>query len=211
MLKLRIVTAGAILAFAASAAAAQSNDTDATGTPVSLFKLLFHSTEAKPEPQAKPEPKPAATKPTRTVRHVHRRATRVAAATEDPVPIVEPVPERTLKPEPTAWTAQAAIDAAPPSIWPAGNAPIFAGVLDSEPREATVAAPASGNDQTLPKVGDAQSTAAVALAAQDDDGRSAWFEAILASLGGALAAGAFAWFLMDGNAPQPDVPLRPDP
>jgi hypothetical protein len=205
MVKFRIVTTGAILAFAVSAAAAQSNDADTASSPLSLFKLLFHPTETKPEPQAKPEPKPATTKPTRTVRHVHRPATRVAAATEDPAPIVEPPPppERTLAPQPTTWTAQAAIDAAPPSIWPAGNAPIFAGVLDSEPREATVAAPASGNGQTMPTVADAQSTAAVALAAQDDDdGRAAWLDAILASLGGALAAGAFAWFLMGGNAPR---------
>jgi|ERR1700734_227596 len=200
MLKFRIVTTGAILAFAVSAAAAQSNDT--TSTPVSLFKLLFHTTEAKPEPQAKPEP---ANKPIRTVRHVHRHAIRVAAATEEPSPVIEPPPtaEQTLAPEPTAWTAQAAIDAAPPSIWPAGNAPIFAGVLDSESQETEAAASASSSDQTTaaPKVADAQSVHAVALATRDDDGRDAWFEEILATLGGALAAGLVAWFLF-GAAPR---------
>jgi hypothetical protein len=208
MLKFRIVTTGAILAFAVSAAAAQSNDTDTTGTPISFFKLLFHTTDAKPEtkpePQAKAEPKHAAARPIRTVRHVHQQATRVAAAIEDPAPVVEPppAPERSPAPQPTAWTAQAAIAAAPPSIWPAGNAPIFAGVLDSEPQD--IAELASSGDRTtiVPKVADAQPTPAVALAAQDDDQSDAWFEAILATLGGALAAGAVAWLVIGGAVPQ---------
>lgn len=207
MLKFRIITAGAILAFAASAAAAQSNDNDVTSTPISLFRLLFHTTEAKPEPQAKPEPTHAANKPIRTVRHFHRHATRVAAATEDSAPLVEPPtpPEQTLAVQPTAWSAQAAIDAAPPSIWPAGNAPIFAGVLDSEPQIASAEPSLSGdpNAATSNAAADTQPAPVVALAQQDnsDDGRDVWFEEILAALGGALAAAAIAWFLF-GAAPR---------
>ena len=101
--------------------------------------------------------------------------------------------------------AQAAIDAAPPSMWPAGNAPIFAGVLDPEPQVAS-AAPSLSSDQnaaTSNAVADTQPAPTVALAQQDnsDDSRDAWFEEILATLGGALAGGAVAWFLF-GAAPQ---------
>src|SRR5713226_9576428 len=58
MLSIRIVTAGAVLAFAVSAAAAQDSDTP--GTPISLLKILTHSSEAttseaKTRPPAKSE------------------------------------------------------------------------------------------------------------------------------------------------------------
>src|SRR5580704_14117415 len=147
MLSIRIVTAGAVLAFAVSAAAAQDSDT--AGQPGSLLKMFMHSSEATTAPQDKPEAKHVSPKPIRTTRHHH--ATRVATATEDPAPTSEPTPapamEQTPNLQPASWSAQAAIDAAPPSIWPAGNAPIFAGVLDSEPQAAS-AEPRSSSDQS---------------------------------------------------------------
>jgi hypothetical protein len=89
-------------------------------------------------------------------------------------------------------------------MWPAGNAPTFAGVLDSEPQVAS-AAPNASNDRNAaaPKVIDAQSATAVVLAQQDDGdhSRDVWFEELLAMLGGALAAGLVAWFLVSA-APQ---------
>jgi hypothetical protein len=113
--------------------------------------------------------------------------------------------EQTPTLEPASWSAQAAIDAAPSSMWPAGNAPIFAGVLDSEPQVAA-AEPSTSGDQnaaTSNAAADPQPVPAVAAAQQDDsnDSRDAWFEEILATLGGALAAGLVAWFLF-GTAPQ---------
>ena len=208
MLSIRIVTAGAVLAFAVSAAAAQDSDT--AGQPGSLLKMLMHSgeaptSEAKTWPQAKPEAKSVSPKAIRTAKHLHHHATRIAALTQDPAPPIEPAPtmEQTPTPEPASWSAQAAIDAAPPSMWPAGNAPIFAGVLDSESQVAS-AEPSLSNDQNTatPKTIDAQAATAVALALQNDgDGnRDVWFEEILATLSGALAAGAVAWFLF-GAAP----------
>lgn len=205
MLSIRIVTAGAVLAFAVSAAAAQDSDTP--GQPGSLLKMLMHSSEtttseAKTWPQAKLEAKSVSPKAIRTAKHLHHHAIRIAAATQDPAPPIEPAPtmEQTPTPEPASWSAQAAIDAAPPSMWPAGNAPTFAGVFDPEPQVAS-AAPSTSGDQNAatPQVIDAQS--AVAPAQQDDGNRDAWFEEILATLGGALAAGAVAWFLF-GAAPQ---------
>ena len=205
MLSIRIVTAGAVLAFAVSAAAAQDNDSP--GQPVSLLKLLMHASEAKTAPQTKLEAKRVSTKPIRTAKHFHHHATRIAAETENPAPTSEPAPtaEQTPTPEPTSWSAQAAIDAAPPSIWPAGNAPTFAGVLDAEPQVAS-AEPSSSSDQnaaTSNAVADPQPDPAVAAALEDtsNDSRDAWFEEILATLSGALAAGTVAWFLF-GAAPR---------
>jgi hypothetical protein len=214
MLSIRIVTAGAVLAFAVSTAAAQDNDS--AGQPGSLLKMFMHSSEtttseAKTLPQAKLEAKSVSPKPIRTTRHFHHHATRVATAAEDPAPMTEraPVPapanEQTPTVEPASWSAQAAIDSAPPSMWPAGNAPLFAGVLDSEPQVAS-AAPSSSSDQNAAMsnaVADPQPAPVVAVVQQDnsDDSRDAWFEEILATLSGALAAGAVAWFLF-GAAPQ---------
>ncbi len=209
MLSIRIVTVGAVLAFAVSAAAAQDNDSP--GQPGSLLKLLMHSSETTTAPQDKPEAKRVSPKPIRMTRHFHHHAARIATATEDPTPPSEPAPapapamEQTPALEPAAWSAQAAIDAAPPSMWPAGNAPIFAGVLDSEPQVAS-AAPSLSGDQNAPTsnaAADPQPAPVVAAALEDDstDSRDAWFEEILATLSGALAAGAVAWFLF-GAAPQ---------
>jgi hypothetical protein len=230
MLSIRIVTAGAVLALAVSAAAAQDSDTP--GQPGSLLKMLMHSNEAPAVPQDKPEAKRVAPKPIRTARHFHHHATRVATATEDPAPPTEPAPapvpamEQPPTLEPATWSAQSAIDAAPPSMWPAGNAPLFAGVLDSEPQVASAepqvasaepqvasaepqvasAEPSSSSDRsaaTPNAVADTRPAPAVAAAQQDDsdDSRDAWFEEILAALSGALAAGIVAWLLF-GTGPQ---------
>jgi hypothetical protein len=207
MLSIRIVTAGAVLAFAVSAAAAQDNDTP--GQPGSLLKMLMHSSAATTAPQDKLEAKRVSSKAIRTARHFHHHATRVAATTEDPAPTTEPAPApangQTPTPEPASWSAQAAIDAAPPSIWPAGNAPTFAGVLDTEPQVASAEPSLSGDQNAAMSnaVADTQPVPAVAPAQQDssNDSHDAWFEEILATLGGALTAGAVAWFLF-GAAPQ---------
>jgi hypothetical protein len=210
MLSIRIVTAGAVLAFAVSAAAAQDSDTT-PGQPGSLLKMLMHSSEAPTAPTDKPEAKRVAPKPIRTARHFHHHATRVATATEDAAPPTEPTPAPALAMEqpptlePASWSAQAAIDTAPPSMWPAGNAPIFAGVLDSEPQVAA-AKPSSSSDRsaaTSNAAADTQPAPAIAAAQQDnnDDSRDTWFEEILAALSGALAAGVVAWFQF-GAVPQ---------
>jgi hypothetical protein len=204
MLSIRIVTAGAVLAFAVCAAAAQ--DSDAPGKPFSLLQLLTHSSEAKTSeaktwPHAKFEAKRAATQPIRAAKHHH--ATRFAAATEDPAATVEPAPTAEQTPEPASWSAQAAIDAAPPSMWPAGNAPTFAGVPDPEPQVAAAALGLGSDRNTATSNAAADTQPVVALARQDDsdNGRDVWFEEILATLGGALAAGSAAWFLF-GAAPR---------
>jgi hypothetical protein len=215
MLSIRIVTAGAVLAFAVSAAAAQDSDTT-PGQPGSLLKMLMHSSEApaseaKTSPPDKPEAKRVASKPIRTTRHFHHHATRVATATEDLAPPTEPAqsPAPTIEQpptlEPATWSAQAALDAAPPSMWPAGNAPLFAGVLDSE-MQVAAAEPSSSSDRsaaTSNAAADTRPAPAVAAAQQDnsDDSRDTWFVEILAAFSGALAAGVVAWFLF-GAAPQ---------
>jgi hypothetical protein len=89
-------------------------------------------------------------------------------------------------------------------MWPAGNAPLFAGVLDSEPQVAA-AEPSSSSDRSAlaPNAVADTRPAPVVAARQDDsdDSRDTWFVEILAALSGALAAGVVAWFLF-GAAPQ---------
>jgi hypothetical protein len=90
-------------------------------------------------------------------------------------------------------------------MWPAGNAPLFAGVLDSEPQVAA-AEPNSNSDRstaTSNAAADTLPAPAVAAVQQDtsEDSRDTWFVEILAALSGALAAGVVAWFLF-GAAPQ---------
>lgn len=200
MLSIRIVTAGAVLAFAVSTAAAQDSGTP--GQPGSLLKMLMHSSEPTAAAPDKFEAKRVSSKPIRTARHFHHHATHIATATEDPALTREPTltTERTPTLEPASWSARAAIDAAPPSIWPAGNAPTFAGVLDSEP-QVPAAEPSLRSDQNA--AADTQPAPAVAAVLEDnsDHSRDAWFEEILATLSGALAAGAVAWLLF-GAAPQ---------
>jgi hypothetical protein len=200
MLSIRIVTAGAVLAFAVSTAVAQ--DSDAPGQPGSLLKMLMHSSEPTTAPQTNLEAKHASTKTVRTARHLHHHATRVATAAEDPTTEPAPAPaiEQTPTLEPASWSARAAIDAAPPSIWPAGNAPTFAGVLDSEPQVAATE-PSTSGDQNAATSNTRPAPVAAARQDSSDDSRDAWFEEILATLGGALAAGLAAWFLF-GTVPQ---------
>src|SRR5580704_6060359 len=81
MLSIRIVTAGAVLAFAVSTAVAQDSDTP--GQPGSLLKMLMHASEPTNAPEAKLEAKHVAPKPIRTARHFHHHAARIATATED--------------------------------------------------------------------------------------------------------------------------------
>ena len=65
MLSIRIVTAGAVLAFAVSAAAAQDSDTP--GQPGSLLKMFMHSSEAPTAP-ARTSPKRNALRRSRSER-----------------------------------------------------------------------------------------------------------------------------------------------
>src|ERR1700726_1581151 len=172
MLSIRIVTAGAVLVFAVSAAAAQDSDTT-PGQPGSLLKMFMHSSEAPAAPPDKPEPKRVASKPIRMTRHFHHHATRVATATEDPptepAPAPAPAMEQPPTLEPASWSAQAAIDAAPPSMWPAGNAPLFAGVLDSEPQVAAAEPSSSSDRSTATSNAAAETRPAPAVAAAQQD------------------------------------------
>ena len=88
-------------------------------------------------------------------------------------------------------------------MWPAGNAPTFAGVPDPEPQVAAVALGLSSDRNMATSNAAADTPPVVALARQDDsdNGRDVWFEEILATLGGALAAGSVAWFVF-GAAPR---------
>jgi hypothetical protein len=236
MLKFRIVTAGAVLALAVSAAAAQGSDSDAPGKPVSLLQMLTKP-DKKPTPHAQAVAKRLSKKTTRWAKKFHSDTARAAAEPEETEPAPAPAATDTApaasNPVQTASDpAQAASDTAPPhNIWAAG-APALSGTpsdtappadsLDHGLRELVVdgrtvqvaaadrvnaldLAATDANPAADPIARVRSASAAVGAFAQRDDSnksRDTWFEELLATLGGALAAGSVAWFLIAGAAPR---------
>jgi hypothetical protein len=187
MLTVRFITTSAILLTTLGAAAAQST------TAIAPAQILSQPAQPTATPQAR----------VRTVRLIRTRHVTHAAA-HAPAP--------------------AAGDTAPSGAWPAGNSAPLLGI-DANAAGGSVF-PAVDHDMGEPAVGvrtvqfaapdgagidftaadraapdrEAQSTAtpAVALLQQRDDATDGdrRYEAWLAPLGGALAAGAVAWFLI---------------
>jgi hypothetical protein len=160
------------------------------------------------------------------VKKSHERAADEAAADTD-----EPVQgsANTSAPAPAAAPAVTtntwATDAAPlPGVATDATAPTVIPAIDQNLSEIVVggrtvqiATPDEANaidlaadHQTAPQAAvdtpiASAATPAVALAEPDDQNqkRDAWYEELLATLGGALAAGLVAWFLIMGGGPQP--------
>jgi hypothetical protein len=206
MLTFRIVTVGAVLITMIGGAAAQSASSAQPGKPMSLLQILLHPAEATAKPHARFAHKGT----TRIARRFARHRTRLAARGEAPPPAadatpvgawpavdvsvaaaapVATVPETTAAPE-TPALSEMVVDghtvqiAVPDMI----NAIDFAA---DEPHE--VAAPAN-NRADLQGIQDP----VIAFARQDSDdsGDQSWISELLATLGGALAAGTVAWLVI---------------
>jgi hypothetical protein len=209
MLMIRFVTAGAVLVMAAGAAAAQNAAADTAGKPVSLLQVL--NPPAPATTPAKPHAKLAARHAARRwAGKSHEHATEAAAEPE------QPAPDAATAPATNAWPAGdaaplpgIATDATAPTVIPAIDQNLSELVVDG--RTVQIATPDEANaidlaadHQTTPTpaadVPAAQAPAA-ALAEPDDQARNTWYEELLATLGGALAAGVVAWFLIMGGGP----------
>jgi hypothetical protein len=218
MLILRFVTAGAVLAMAVGAAAAQSATGETAGKPVSLLQVL--SQPATATTPAKPHAK-LATRHTarRWAKKSHEHAAETMAEPEQPAPDTANTPPANTSavnaPAANVWTTDAAplpgiaTDATAPTVIPAVDqnlSEIVVGghtVQIATPDEAN-AIDLAADRQTTPQAAvDAQAAPApaVALAEPDDQARNTWYEELLATLGGALAAGVVAWFLIMGGGP----------
>jgi hypothetical protein len=212
MLNIRIVTAGAvILVMAAGSAAAQTATGTAPGKPIPLLTILKQPDKTKTKLHA--ANKLHATKMSRRVGKIHTAAkgkwTHRTAIAKAAAPVVT-----------DAVTADAAPAPQPASSFtaPAPNEFVVGG------RTVQVASPDNVNDMDLaansPNAPAATTTAAAVqsdviepapaaeavVAAQaprstSPVGSASWFAQVLAALGGAVAAGSAAWFLI-GSAPQ---------
>jgi hypothetical protein len=215
MLMIRIVTAGAVVAIMATGAAAQSAADTSPGKPISLLQILLQPSKAKPKPHVKF----AHTRSAKAARRFASRKTHLAARDEPPA---ESTPAAATVTAPASiWpavdtsalaAAPAPVAAATPQAQSASGqsalsemvvggrtvqiaSPNDVNAIDlaaDEPRE--VAATPSGR-------ADRGTNSVVALARQDDGSGQSWMAELLATLGGALAAGSVGWFLI-GTAPQ---------
>jgi len=223
MLIIRIVTAGAVLAMMAAGTAAQSATDTSPGKPISLLQILLQPSKAKPKPNVKFAHKRLAKAARRFASrktHLASRKTHLASRNEHPAQPAAPAATDTAPasiwpaadtsalaapvPVPVAAAtpqAQSAFGQSALSEMVVGGrtvqiaSPDDVNAIDlaaDEPHE--VAATPSGRT-------DRQTNSVVALAQQDDGSGQSWMAELLATLGGALAAGSVGWFLM-GPAPQ---------
>jgi hypothetical protein len=208
MLNIRIVTAGAvILVMAAGSAAAQTTTGTAPGKPIPLLTILKQPDKTKTKLHV--TNKLHATKVSRRIGKIHTAAKgkwthRTAIAKAAP-PVMTDTVTADAPPQPaSSFTA------------PAPNEFVVGG------RTVQVASPDNVNDMDL-AANSPNAPAATAAATQSDVvepapaaeavvtaqapqstspvGSASWFAQVLAALGGAVAAGSAAWFLI-GSAPQ---------
>lgn len=223
MLRIRMVTAGAVLVMAVSAAAAQT-DTE-PGKPMSILQILLAPAKAKIGPQAAtPKARPARTHRRFVGRHVHRAARRdhpahpaeesatetTATAPVNVLPTIDADAFTTAMAAPAPQPALVQDAAVPTADSRASDMTVEHGAVPTAaPDTAASTRPAANDPNAAPPAqnapADPQSAAAeIAMFAQQnggDNSRDAWFEELLAMLGGALAASSVAWFLI-GAAPQ---------
>jgi hypothetical protein len=224
MVCLRIIAASAALLIGIGAAAAETGAESAPGgvpgKPISLTPPAQSATATTKKP---PHIKSAAKVVKKTEKPAHRK---FAAAR----PVHVAVHDTAASASPGAWPAVSsmpAADAAPgtaPAMEPAAPASAFPAnpPTDAQLREMVIngqtvgispaddvneldlAAAKTADASAAAKAGANSPTQTVAAASASDDGSPmsdrSWYMETFAALGGALAAGAIAWFLI-GSAP----------
>jgi hypothetical protein len=208
MLMIRFITAGAVLMMAVGAAAAQGAAGDTAGKPVSLLQVLSQPAKTT---TAKPHARLAARRAAKHwARKSHEHATDEADTEQPAQDAANTTANATAA---NVWTtgdaaplAGIATDATAPTVVPAIDQNLSELVVGGHTVQISApdqfnAIDLAADHQTTPlAAADAQSTSApaVALAEPDDQNRNTWYEELLATLGGALAAGMVAWLLIFG-------------
>jgi hypothetical protein len=220
MLNLRLIAAGAALVMAASGAMAQSAPDAAAGKPMPLLQILEKSQTAKPSGQigghvsdhvkvAKKAARKLAAR--RSVKTRHLAAKKDAA----PPPPAEPAPSAPTASGTAAANIWPGLDATPSPNAAASPADTALSELVVGGQTVQVAAPDAVND--IDRAADRPNAAedaslksdfiqaapakqAVAFAPAQRDasavGSASWIAKVLAALGGAIAAGSTAWFMI---------------
>jgi len=213
MLGIRIAAAGACilllsgLTIVGAAAQTAASSTATPGKPLQLLKIFQQSSKAKAKPHVKIVAKSSA-----------KRAVRIAAGRKTHTHIAAAQRQRPRAPEQVA--------SAPPSenSWPAVNSAVPADVAFAPPALQPTAAPTEPAPSQFVVAGQTVQLASpdnvneIDLTAEaepksdsmnavpppqqgSDVGSTSWILQVLAALGGAVAAGSVAWFLI-GSTPQ---------
>jgi len=221
MLSIRIVAAGALISvMTVGGAMAQTATDTGAGKPIQLLQVTTQPDKTKSKPHAKRIMK------IRTA--AKRTARRHRLAAERPIHVAEAAKPAAPAAAPADVWANVTPVTAPATVASAAPAPQLAAAASaSTPSELVVGgqtvhvvSPDDANEidraadaQIIPSVAAKQSAVAPAAPAADtatiaqaheqtsNVGTASWIAQILAALGGAVAAGAAAWFLM-GSAPQ---------
>lgn len=236
MLNIRIITAGAMLVMMAGVAAAQSNDSATAGKPISLLQGLLHPAKEKSRSHTKSAHRHTA----KSAKHFASRKNHLLVPSDNSASAASafPVVAQTTPAAEAASTAETTAETTAASVWPADTAtslPAASRVADAasdgQPSPAQSSTSAMAVDSSAVQVSSPDEAnaidlaadashpatpAVVALARQDDgqNSRDAWYEKLLAILGGAFAAASVAWFMI-GSAPpiqteQADMPVERD-
>jgi hypothetical protein len=220
MLKFCIVTAGAALIMAGSASA-QTAGSAAPGKPISLLQVLLHPAKAKANAKINPHTKLAHSHTAKSGKKFASRKIHLAARREDPAPSSEAAaPEAAAATVwPAADTSSSAATAPEPAATSAPDAQSSLSEMVVDGHTVQIAAPDEVNaidlaadepheiarEQQIHKDDGPLESPRIALARQDnDESRDAWYEELLATLGGALAAGSVAWLLIGFAPPRRD-------
>jgi len=205
MLRIRIVTMGALLLLMIGSAAAQDAGAAkaAPGKPMSLLHSHLAKQKAKPHVRLAHAQKLRS----RTERRLVPRSLPLAASHEDPAPAVPTIPP------PNAWPALNGDLSAANSATQSSAAPENVGAMVVDGHTVQIASPDEVNSIDLAadephevaampddRADRDPAAPSIAFAQQDDSGTQSWISELFATLGGALAAGSVGWFLF--GAPQ---------
>ncbi len=222
MLSIRIVAAGAVVSvMTVGGALAQTATNTGAGKPIQLLQVTTQPDKTKSKPHAKRIMKIRTAAERTAKRHSLARARLIhvaeaakpaapAAAPADVVsanvaPVIAPATVASAAPAPQL--AAAAPELTPSELVVGGQtvhvvSPDDANEIDraADAQNAPAAAATLG---TVAAAEPASDTATVARAQEETShvGSASWIAQILAALGGAVAAGSAAWFLM-GSGPQ---------
>ena len=216
MPSIRIVAAGALISvMTVGGAMAQTATDTGAGKPIQLLQVATQPDKTKSKPHAKRIMKiRTAAKRTGRRHRLAERPIRVAEAAKPAAPAATPADVwANVNPVPApATVASAAPAAAAPNSTPSelvvgGQtvhvvSPDDANEIDHA-ADAQIAPSVAPTQSAVATTAPAAATATVARAQEETShvGSASWIAQILAALGGAVAAGSAAWFLM-GSAPQ---------
>ncbi len=219
MPSIRIVAAGALISvMTAGGAMAQTATDTGAGKPIQLLQVATQPDKTKSKPHAKRIMKirTAAKRTGRRHRLAAERPIHVAQAAKPAAPAatpadawanVTPVPAPATSAAPAPQLAAAASASTPSELVVGGQtvhvvSPDDANEIDRD-ADAQTAPSAAATQSAVATAAPVADTATVARAQEETShfGSASWIAQILAALGGAVAAGSAAWFLM-GSAPQ---------